>query len=265
MSGENAVKNGLNFETKVYSILKSLPDVIVTRNIPYPSIYSAFGKVPFTHYTRMEFRAYGLTLTYPTLDAFGNECTKTNKFSTVNIECKYQECSGTVDEKYPLVYQNAMISDAETTLFIYGNPKDNIKKGALNYIHEMALRSGGRLIVMEYDVFIKSVGISYLLHRFDLPFDLNQPIEVDLAPQYVELIYEYENLGKIARQRFTNALQHIDFKNLYEKLLLVQRELSVLHSIKGCRESGEKIAKLHGIHERLEKGIEEYNQELLDF
>ncbi|WP_028868710.1 PD-(D/E)XK nuclease superfamily protein [Psychromonas arctica] len=160
MSGQKAVQNGKAFESKIFAILNQIPGVSVIKDIPYPSIYSAYST---KHKTKMEFRAENISLTYETLDSQGNKVSKTRCFNTLNIECKYQEDSGTTDEKYPLVYENALISDAEATLFVYQDPLKNIKRGALEFMYDKALNSGERLIVMDFDSFLANVNQQYSL------------------------------------------------------------------------------------------------------
>ncbi|KJF81522.1 hypothetical protein UB36_12410 [Photobacterium damselae subsp. damselae] len=107
----------------------------------------------------MEFRAEYITLTFETLDYQGNKITKTRLFSSLNIECKYQEDSCTTDEKCP----SALISDTEATLFVYEDPQKNIKRGALEFMYDKALNSGERLIVMDFDSFLDNVNNQYQL------------------------------------------------------------------------------------------------------
>lgn len=160
MSGQKAVQNGKAFESKIFAVLQQLTGVNVIKDIPYPSIYSAYST---KHKTKMEFRAENIKLQFETMDNQGKKITKTRLFSALNIECKYQEDSGTTDEKYPLVYENALISDAEATLFVYEDPQKNIKRGALDFMYDKALNSGERLIVMDFESFLANVNNQYQL------------------------------------------------------------------------------------------------------
>ncbi|KPL99503.1 PD-(D/E)XK nuclease superfamily protein [Vibrio splendidus] len=197
MSGQKAVQNGKAFESKIFAVLKQIPGVNVIKDIPYPSIYSAYS---IKHKTKMEFRAENISLTFETLDFQGNKITKTRLFNTLNIECKYQEDSGTTDEKYPLVYENAQISDAEATLFVYEDPLKNIKRGALEFMYDKALNSGERLIVMDFDSFLANVNKQYALElvaaRFEQGSELFQANHPGL-----------KMLDSYSRKRFNQAMR----------------------------------------------------------
>ncbi len=278
MSGDTAVKNGLRFEAKVYTALKAVKGVNVIRNIPYPSIYSAFGKPPFKHHTRMEFRAENITLSFKTLDQTGNEVQTIRTFRALNIECKFQDKSGSVDEKYPLVYQNALISDADATLFVYEDPNNKIKQGALNYMEHVALHSSERLIVLEFSDFLKSIynhhtytkadrrRASILYPENELPeftqVDLNLK---DIEETSVEFEDEYSDLGKVANQRFSNALSHPSFQKTYDEYLDLKYDLAEKHLRYGyryCEEGRGWIADVGGSRCRLERELEELNRDL---
>lgn len=275
MSGNKSVDNGLKFEAKVYAVLKALKGVTVIRNIPYPSIYSAFGRPPFSHHTRMEFRAENITLTYKILNSCGKEDTETTTFKSLNIECKYQECAGSVDEKYPLVHQNALISDAEATLFVYQSPDNKIKKGALNYMNHVALHSSKRLIILEYSDFVQSLSQSYNVNfdekqfiTFPLPEILkegNNANEIDTFFQ--KEINEYEALGKTANKRFQHALSFAKFEKKYQSYLDLMYELALKNLKLGLRYCGEShgfIADIAGTRRGLEIELKEYNRDLFD-
>lgn len=275
MSGDTAVRNGLRFEAKVYTALKAIKGVNVIRNIPYPSIYSAFGKPPFTHHTRMEFRVENISLAFKTLDHSGNEITVTRTFHSLNIECKYQEDSGSVDEKYPLVYQNALISDAEATLFIYEDPNGKIKQGALNYMQHVALHSSERLIVLEYSDFLKSIYNYHTYTRYDRIMASISP-EKEL-PEFTQVVLnqadldalnsenEYSELGKLANKRFRDALEHPSFQKNFDKYLDLKYELAEKHLRYGyryCEEGRGWIADIGGSRYQLERELEELNRDL---
>lgn len=281
MSGDTAVRNGLRFEAKVYTALKAVKGVNIIRNIPYPSIYSAFGKPPFTHHTRMEFRAENISLAFKTLDQSGNEVTVKRRFHSLNIECKYQEEGGSVDEKYPLVYQNALISDAEATLFIYEDPNGKIKQGALNYMQHVALHSNERLIVLEYSDFLKSI---YNYHTYtmcerimaiasdpvkELPvFTKAELNHKDIDAMHRDFVDEYNQLGKAANQLFRNALNHQWFWELFGKYLDMKHELAEIHLRYGydCRYRNNRYGQIAeealGLMHRLERGLAELNRDL---
>ncbi|MEZ9540461.1 PD-(D/E)XK nuclease superfamily protein [Vibrio sp. 10N.286.48.C11] len=197
MSGQKAVQNGKAFESKIFAVLKQIPGVNVIKDIPYPSIYSAYST---KRKTKMEFRAENISLTFETLDFQGNKITKTRLFNTLNIECKYQEDSGTTDEKYPLVYENALISDAEATLFVYEDPLKNIKRGALEFMYDKALNSGERLIVMDFDSLLANVNKQYALElvaaRFEQGSELFQANHPGL-----------KMLDSYSRKRFNQAMR----------------------------------------------------------
>jgi len=196
MSGKTVVPNGKAFESKIFAILNEIPGVNVIKDIPYPSIYSAYAK---KHKQKMEFRAENIFLTYDTLNSQGNKITKTRNFKAVNIECKYQEDSGTTDEKYPLLYENSLISDADATLFVYQDPLNNIKRGALEFMHDKALNSEERLIVMDFDSFLACVNQQYTLS-----------LSSDVLKQGSELFQFYyprmRGLESRSKERFNAAI-----------------------------------------------------------
>lgn len=277
MSGDTAVKNGLRFEAKVYTALKAVKGVNVIRNIPYSSIYSAFGKPPFTHHTRMEFRAENISLAFKTLDQSGNEVIVKRHFDSLNIECKYQEDSGSVDEKYPLVYQNALISDAQATLFIYEDPNGKIKQGALNYIKHVALHSSERLIVLEYSNFLKSVYDHHTYSKADrlkasILYPENVPeftqVEMnqkDIEERSVEFEEEYSELGKLANKRFREALNYPSFEKTFEEYLDLKYDLADKHLRYGyqyCEKGRGWIADVAGSRYGLERELKELNRDL---
>lgn len=211
MSGYKAKYNGESFEAKVFQVLQKLSNVNVIRNIPYPSIYSL---LLHKHATKMEFRAENIDLTFSTLK-HGQLTQITKNFKSLNIECKYQEIPGSVDEKYPLIFQNSQISDAEATLLIYEDPNNSIKKGALEYIRFMALNSSERLIVLSFSEFIQSTNKNYNLNLSDT--------------NLMSGIYDYKkmflDLGKNKNETFKKALSLNDFKKAFE--LYQKRQLSL--------------------------------------
>ena len=214
MSGRKAVENGLAFEARVYTILSTLAGVKIIKNIPYPSIYSAFAS---KHKTIMEFRAQNMTLSYLTLDRSGNTISKTRTFKNLNIECKYQEKSGSIDEKYPLVYQNALISDAEVTLFIYADPQKKIKSGAIEYIKHSALHSGERLIVLDIMEFIKVIKKNYPTSESD---------NVNLEPLTItaNAIAQYEHFEKKHYTAFKACISNNDLYAKFKSYMAEQKE-----------------------------------------
>lgn len=215
MSGQKAVQNGKAFESKVFAVLKQIHGVNVIKDIPYPSIYSAYST---KHKTKMEFRAENISLTFEILDRQGNKIMKTRLFSALNIECKYQKDSGTTDEKYPLVYENALISDAEATLFVYDDPLKNIKRGALEFMYDKALNSGERLIVMDFDSFLANVNDQYnlslagpRLKQDSELFQINHP--------------RLKMLESCSRKRFNQMLEsNAHCKEFFDKYLVCQRK-----------------------------------------
>ncbi|WP_299022173.1 PD-(D/E)XK nuclease superfamily protein [uncultured Photobacterium sp.] len=215
MSGQKAVQNGKAFESKIFAVLNQLPSVNVIKDIPYPSIYSAYST---KHKTKMEFRAENISLTFETLDAYGNKVMKTRLFKTLNIECKYQEDSGTTDEKYPLVYENALISDAEATLFVYEDPLKNIKRGALEFMYDKALNSGERLIVMDFDCFLANVNKQY-----------SMSLAPDVLDQGSELFQVYhlglKALESLSRKRFNGVIRtNNQCSEFFDEYLHCQRD-----------------------------------------
>ena len=44
--GAKAVKNGLKFELRTFILLSQVPSVVITKNIPYVSIFSLYGNNP---------------------------------------------------------------------------------------------------------------------------------------------------------------------------------------------------------------------------
>jgi hypothetical protein len=272
MSGNKAVANGLKFEAKVYAALKLLNGVSVKRNIPYPSIYSTFGRPAFTHSTKMEFRAEDITLIYKTLDYRGQEINKKRTFNSLNIECKYQEHAGSIDEKYPFVHQNALISDAEATLFVYQAPNHNIKKGALSYMEHVALHSNERLIMLEYSDFIQSLAQSYNINIEDEKFTVcplskvlkEGSIANDFDSFLLNKISGYENLRKDANKRFKLALSIPSFKNSYESYLDLKHKLVLGNlglGLKHCHDGRDLIDEVINTRYRLEKELEECGRE----
>ncbi|MFA0155931.1 PD-(D/E)XK nuclease superfamily protein [Vibrio sp. 10N.261.46.A3] len=226
MSRQKAVQNGKAFESKIFAVLKQLSGVNVIKDIPYPSIYSAYST---KHKTKMEFRAENITLTFETLDYQGNKITKTRLFSSLNIECKYQEDSGTTDEKYPLVYENALISDAEATLFVYEDPQKNIKRGALEFMYDKALNSGERLIVMDFNSFLDNVNNPYQL-------DLNS----ESLEQGSELFQAHhpglKMLESYSRKRFNQAISGNEQCGVYfSEYLDCQRDFHNFVAMNGVR------------------------------
>lgn len=246
MGNQKAVRNGKAFESKVFAVLNQIPGVRVKKDIPYPSIYSAYSS---KHKTKMEFRAENLMLTFDTLDSSGNTITKTRRFNTLNIECKYQEESGTTDEKYPLVYENAMISDADATLFLYEDPLKNIKRGALDFMYDKALHSGERLIVMEFDHFLACIKQQYglILHKEDL-----EQGNGFFTEHHSGLVM----LESASRQRFNKAVRNEECGSAFEQYLGCQRNFHTYLSNFGAR--GEQCEKFQAQLRELRTGISTY-------
>lgn len=245
MSGAKAVLNGLNLESKVYSIFKIIPNVKIIKSIPYPSVYSLFGNPIFTHKTKMEFRVENIKLTYPYLTKNGI-IHKTKIFNSVNVECKYQETSGSIDEKYPLVFSNSIISDAESTLMIYDDPNTSIKAGALNYVKELALLSNGRFIVMSLDDFISSVNNVYTRNNvrknggsavnfmsFMTSFEQGSSNEELLISIVEHDLVDFEMNESDSRGKFINAYKYDSFRRLYSDYQNKQSEVFHQHVLMG--------------------------------
>lgn len=122
--GDRAAVNGKNFERLVRALMDAC-GIDYIRDAPYPSVYR--------HGARMEFCARNLILRGKT-------------YGRANIECKYQESGGSVDEKFPYVVLNALVSDADTTVVVLGGHA--FKKGAIDWLCTMEDASNGRLHVL---------------------------------------------------------------------------------------------------------------------
>jgi hypothetical protein len=108
------------FEVMPYTRYRSGPDLFLTdellvRNVPYTTIYGHAGKTEF------------LLLS-------------ASHHLTIRIECKWQQSGGSVDEKFPYVYLNALEAMPEQDIFIvYGG--SGAKPGAINWIRQ-AVKEG---------------------------------------------------------------------------------------------------------------------------
>lgn len=89
-------------------------DELLLENVPYRTIYRGTGRTEFL----LRSRRYGLY---------------------VRIECKWQQTSGSVDEKFPYVYLNAIETLPEKHLIvIWGG--EGFKPGAVPWLKEAAER-----------------------------------------------------------------------------------------------------------------------------
>ncbi len=228
MSGSKAVRNGNAFEARIFNILNSIPGVRIIKNIPYPSIYSIFTT---KHKTKMEFRAENITLTYPTLDPTGNTIHKTRIFKTLNIECKYQEKQGSIDEKYPLVAQNSFISDAEATLFVYADPNNKIKSGAIEYIRHTALNSGERLIVLDDQEFDNTIITNYA-------GSLANSNSIERLAIADNVVAEYETLNSKHRNAFYKCIGEPELEEQYVNYLAKKKEFYFFINNYGIKAQG---------------------------
>lgn len=130
-SGRSASRNGRQLETLVVSTfqLKGFPVVpyrkwapspgkygseVLVRNVPYTTIYRLPGKTEFVLHSGR----------YP---------------HPVRIECKWQQENGSVDEKFPYVYLNALaMPEPEILLLIDGG---GAKPGAINWLKAKAMEN----------------------------------------------------------------------------------------------------------------------------
>lgn len=85
---------------------------LLLRNVPYQTIYGHPGKTEFLLISA----EYGMR---------------------IRIECKWQQSSGSVDEKFPYVYLNAVEAMPESDIFIvFGG--SGAKKGAIQWLQKAA-------------------------------------------------------------------------------------------------------------------------------
>lgn len=75
------------------------------------------------------------------------------------IECKWQQSSGSVDEKYPFLLFNIIKTAIPTVILIDG---DGYKKTALKWLEEQALNSRALIGVYSMAEFQKQVNNGFL-------------------------------------------------------------------------------------------------------
>ncbi|RIV18187.1 4-diphosphocytidyl-2C-methyl-D-erythritol kinase [Alicyclobacillaceae bacterium I2511] len=85
---------------------------ILLRNVPYTTIYGHQGKTEFL----LQSEEYGLQ---------------------IRIECKWQQSSGSVDEKFPYLYLNCVETMPEQTIFILVDG-GGAKQGAVDWLRRAA-------------------------------------------------------------------------------------------------------------------------------
>ena len=101
------------FEIIQYSLYKKNPSLyedgeILLRNVPYTSIYNHKAKTEFL----LKSKKYGLN---------------------IRIECKWQQSSGSVDEKFPYLYLNCVQAMPEKDIFLIVDG-GGYKEGARNWL-----------------------------------------------------------------------------------------------------------------------------------
>ncbi|MDP9729360.1 4-diphosphocytidyl-2C-methyl-D-erythritol kinase (plasmid) [Alicyclobacillus sp. TC] len=134
-----SVMTSMGFEAVKYSDYVKHPErygtELLLQNVPYKTIYGHEGKTEFL-----------------LVSSEYNLC--------VRIECKWQQSPGSVDEKYPYVYLNAVEAmPEEHILIVLGG--QGAKKGAIDWLKQTAAQGrygavaqGKKIEVMSLDEFI---------------------------------------------------------------------------------------------------------------
>lgn len=91
--------------------LKLYGDELLLTNVPYETIYGHQGKTEF----KIQSKRYG----------------------EYRIECKWQQSSGSVDEKFPYLYLNCIEKMPETNIIIIIDGQ-GAKPGAINWLRQAA-------------------------------------------------------------------------------------------------------------------------------
>ena len=159
--------------------------------------------------------------------------------SLFKFECKFQETAGSVDEKYPLVFSNSIISDAETTILIYDDPNSKIKAGALDWAKNLAFISHGRFIVYSLSEFINVVNSIYTKINFPSGDDFdtgymsfmvnvhsNKKDEIYIPPELESAHKNLDHLDKLSRTRFMKAIEDEGFSGSFDEFKYLR--LSIL-------------------------------------
>lgn len=134
-----SVMSAKGFEIVRYSEYMKRPEQygteLLLRNVPYKSIYGHMGKTEFL----LKSLDYNLV---------------------VRIECKWQQSSGSVDEKYPYVYLNSVEAMPEDHIIIVLGGS-GAKKEAVEWLKQTAsagkygaIEKGKKIEVMSLDGFI---------------------------------------------------------------------------------------------------------------
>ena len=117
---ENIVESSLNSKglvTVQYKAWCKAPekygDELLLKNVPYTSIYNHAGKTEFL----IKSKAYALE---------------------TRIECKWQQSSGSVDEKYPFLFLNCTEKMQEPHIIILLDG-GGAKQGAINWLEQACL------------------------------------------------------------------------------------------------------------------------------
>lgn len=130
-----------------YSEIKKHPEKIkghryvLLKNVPYITIYGSVGHTEFVAWD-----------------------TKTGR--KVRIECKYQKSAGSVDEKLPYLYLNAVFRypEKEVIILIEG---DGFKKGAKEWLKEQVnknwlnFRKNKKITVANFEEFKNIIRIEF--------------------------------------------------------------------------------------------------------
>lgn len=131
-----------------------LPPRVLIKNVPYTTLYGSKGKTEFL------------------LIASDAKATKQYPLEhgvlTCRIECKWQQSSGSVDEKFPYLYLSCVEAMTEKNILIlYGGGK--YREGAINWLKNAVLtkkyitqESGKNIGVMNVEEFM-----TWASHAFD--------------------------------------------------------------------------------------------------
>ena len=107
-SGYEVVKYSDYHSSKRKTALYDSVDKLLVKNVPYYNIYGLLGKTEFVAYDRTNDRQ-------------------------IRIEVKFQKSHGSVDEKYPFMYLNAVFGYEENeVIFIVDG--DGYRKGARDWL-----------------------------------------------------------------------------------------------------------------------------------